>query len=99
MPFEDGDCDTAEYSLGSDGYVTVLNSEDRKDGEQSSKGWAYCDSNGTGQCYVKFSIFSPYASYRVLETDYNTYTCVFSCFSVGLFHFEWGWYLARSTDY
>ena len=46
--------------------------------------------------------FSPVpGDYRVLDTDYENYACVWSCVSdlVGLFHTEIGYILTREQEY
>jgi apolipoprotein D and lipocalin family protein len=100
ITFETGDCVTAQYALQDDGKLSVKNSEVRPDGSLNSvTGSAYCQADGSGNCFVKFSRFQPWGDYRVLDTDYKTYSIVYSCSSLfGLYHFGAGWVLGRTPD-
>jgi len=100
IKFETGDCVSAKYSLRADGKLDVLNTEVRPDGTVNAiKGEAYCDADGSANCHVKFSKYQPWGDYRVLDTDYKTYSIVYSCSSIlGLYHFGAGWVLGRNTD-
>ena len=69
---------TAEYTLNPDMTITVHNSgylvnETRKD---EITGKAHCDGS---QCYVKFFEWQPEGDYRVVSTDYEDYSIVYSC--------------------
>ena len=98
MRYEHGDCGMAHYSLESDGHVKVVNSE-LVDGEVDDiTGEAYCDDDKPAQCHVRFSKLSPYGDYKVLSTDYDTHSLVFSCFSIGIAHWKWVWLLSRTPD-
>lgn len=98
-PFESGKCARAHYEMLDDTYVAVTNTGiDNSGNEAGAKGWAYCNADGSGQCYVKFSRFQPWGDYEVLATDYTNYSVVFSCSSFFFFHFELGWVLARDID-
>ena len=43
------------------------------------------------------SIKGPPGGYRVLDTDYTSFACVYECVSAGVFKFEFGWILARNN--
>lgn len=100
IKFETGDCVSAKYALKADGKLSVLNTEVKPDGTVNTiEGEAYCNSDGSGNCHVKFSRFQPWGDYRVLDTDYKTYSVVYSCSSIlGLYHFGAGWVLGRTPD-
>ena len=39
---------------------------------------------------------APYGNYWVLDTDYKTYTLIYSCTNIlGISHFEFAWILGR----
>ena len=98
--FEDGICDTATYTLQADGTVQVLNQEYIvDDGEVTSAlGQARCSSDVSGQCQVRFSQFAPWGDYRVVSTDYETYSIVYGCSSFfGAFSYEYLWVLSRDV--
>ena len=57
IPFQDGDCGTAQYKLLDDGTVDVVNTQylpviDELDG---IKGSAFCSKYVSGKCGVKFN--------------------------------------------
>ena len=100
IPFEDGDCITADYKLDG-GHVKVTNTEyirsaDRLD---SASGKAFCSKFNDGMCGVKFNFFQPMGKYDVVSTDYTSYAIVYSCshFLAGAFCLEYLWILARTT--
>ena len=86
MPFQDeeGTCTTAQYrDLTDEGHFKVYNSG--QDADFGSRGGIHgrvkCPDT-TGQCYVTF--FTPWTSepnYIVIDTDYISYSLVYSCHS------------------
>ena len=98
MPFEKGDCTQAEYSPNPDGTVRVFNSEIYNGKNESAIGYAYCDADQPAKCNVKFSKFSPAGDYSVVYTDYENFSLVLSCSSIGIAHWEWAWVLARKIE-
>lgn len=96
MPFEHGDCDRAHYTLNRNGTILVVNSEVEDDGKwKTAVGDAYCASNGSAYCHVRFSSLSPYADYKVLTTDYSSHAVIFTCTNFYAFHLSFGWFLER----
>ena len=85
--FETGDCITANYTMRDDGYLRVLNSEQKRDSSGKllprhyAEGWAKFRGNETeGKLGVKFSMFQPsYANYDIVDTDYETYVLIYHC--------------------
>ena len=56
-------------------------------------------SGSSNGCFTEVLFFSaaPYGNYWVLDTDYDTYTLIYSCTNIlGISHFEFGWILART---
>lgn len=99
IQFESGDCVSANYTLNTDNTVKVVNTEYVNGIYKSAIGNAYCSSSESGQCYVRFSSYAPYGDYEVISTDYENYSIVFSCFSIGVVNWKMAWILARSPDF
>ena len=97
-PFEkDQDCVTATYGEYSDTAVTVYNRASYSSGKVNDiSGIASCHG---AKCKVKFNWFIPSGNYWVVDTDYTSYSVVYSCNSYffGLFKAEGLWILSRST--
>ena len=95
IPFEDGECVTAEYSLKDNGTVRVLNTQHYpEDGTYSQiEGYAQLNTFYPGTLNVIF--FAEFGgNYRILSTDYDSYAVVYSCTdtlagSISLFEFAW----------
>lgn len=50
-------------------------------------------------CAVKFKWFVPQGDYRVVSTDYENYSVVYSCSKVfGVYRVEFAWILGRIAD-
>jgi len=75
LPFEYGDCVQAKYTLRRDGLVTVHNSQYYQGKIDDIKGAAICEGP---HCRVGFFLFLN-GDYRVLNTDYENYSVVYSC--------------------
>jgi len=100
VPFEAGlKCNTANYTQQQD-YVTVVNTGIKKrNGQVSSiEGKATVPNKDVpAKLKVKFNGMPFEANYWVLDTDYTTYSIVYSCFSVfDFFNAEFLWILSRT---
>lgn len=89
--FEYGDCTQAAYSMRSDGLLGVHNSQFYNGKIDDVKGTAKCKGP---KCKVGFFLFRT-GDYRVLDTDYTTYSVVYSCTSYLFFKSENVWILTR----
>merc|ERR1712004_682079 len=47
---------------------------------------------------VRFFSLQPFGPYWVVDTDYDDYTFIWSCSSVGVAHAEFAWILTRATN-
>ena len=97
-PFEsDGVCVTATYGLNQDGSLSVYNHMLNKvdNSIDDIKGRATCEGS-EGQCEVKFNFFAT-GDYRVISTDYDTYSLVYSCTNYLYFKNEYVWILSKQT--
>ena len=103
IPFERGTCITADYSLPDPdkGKVDVTNTQYISETQtlDSVQGEAYCSKFESGQCGVKFNFFQPYGNYHIVDTDYTSYSIVYSCsnFVAGALCVEFLWILSRDT--
>jgi len=105
VPFQKGECTTAEYSIRDDGKVNVINSEYISEADQRkvANGRAVCPTS-EAKCKVSFGKESSFISkftegnYWVYETDYNNYSIIYSCSEfLGVYHFEFVWALTREA--
>ncbi len=100
--FEKGDCQESRYALMDEeprnNTIYVLHSQfvNDKVGFQTSSGVAKCEG---AKCRLKYHRFMPEGDYRILDTDYKTYSIVYSCRSVfGVSKNEFVWLLTREAD-
>lgn len=99
MPFQKGDCTTAEYEVLKTGKVSVNNTEVYKGKRKSALGEATPTTN-PNKFEVVFgdSIFSKFSKgdYQVMHTDYDYFSVVYSCTSfLGVAKAEFVWILSR----
>ena len=91
-PFqENGNCGTAHYSPLDDTYINVFNAQIINGAKVAAAGRAYCEGS---QCYVSF-FADFFGDYRVVSTDFETYSIVYSCSRGGDNHRELLWILSR----
>lgn len=98
MPWESGNCQQARYTLKDDGSLKVYNTQfNEKTGKvEGTEGTAEC--NGA-QCTVQFYWYSPKGDYRVVATDYKSYSLVYSCTDIlGYAKADYVWLLTRDQD-
>lgn len=99
--FAKGSCNRAEYKLKPEGGVAVNNSEVLDNGKISfAIGSARQDPSSSiaSHLQVRFSDYQPWilsAPYFVLDTDYETFTVVYSCSNQLLTRKEFLWIMSR----
>lgn len=93
-------CISANYSLNEDGSIKVVNSGiNRLTGRDSSAvGRATLGKDDPAKLSVKFSKYQPAGPYWILDTDYETYSLVWSCSDFYFARTEIAWILTRSRD-
>merc|ERR1712038_65257 len=94
-------CVSATYKLKDNGKVEVYNKgiKVRDGSEQSIKGEAKVVGPETAKLGVKFSDFQPKTDpYWIIDTDYDGYTFIWSCLSLGVAHAEFAWILTREPN-
>ena len=97
-------CVMAEYTDNGDSTLTVENSSHMFiKGWSSGKALAVVADTGDASLVVDFSGKTPSpsdkANYTVLDTDYDTYTVVYSCSDIaGFASFDFLWILAREPE-
>ncbi|XP_076466201.1 apolipoprotein D-like [Babylonia areolata] len=98
--FEKGKCTRAKYSLKDDGHIEVYNRGLENGTEVRAVGDAYCpNTDHPANLLVRFAAGTPYGKYNVIDTDYDTYTLIYSCESIlGVAHIEFAWILARERQ-
>lgn len=99
IPFQKGDCGTAEYSLKDANSIGVLNKEKTPEKNVSIVGTA-TKTNDPFRFALRFgdSIISKVftGDYRVASTDYKNYSIVYSCFDYFFGKFYYAWILSRT---
>merc|ERR1711976_1046540 len=90
-------CVSAEYSLNDDGTAKVYNKGKKPSGEyEDIEGVAIIpDPSEAAKIGVRFFEGQPYADYWVLDTDYETYTLVYTCSDITVSNVRFLWILAR----
>ena len=105
VPFETGECVTAQYSLKPDFFlgknvVNVQNIQYFTDISEKNliNGKAFQNTFTPGKLYVSF--FAEFGGdYRILDTDYTSYAIVYSCstiFAGSISFAEYAWVLTRN---
>jgi len=98
-------CVRATYGANDDGSISVHNVDSNPDpdhGWQTGEVCGYATATDVGGVFEVHFPFNPVpGDYEVLETDYESYACVWSCFSdpLGLTHTEIGYILTREQEY
>uniref|UniRef100_A0A023EJI8 Apolipoprotein D n=1 Tax=Aedes albopictus TaxID=7160 RepID=A0A023EJI8_AEDAL len=106
QPFQlDGECVTALYTLNKDGTVRVFNSMliPPSDTRSSIVGRAVLSyphkETIPAKLLVTFNGVPVASNYWVMDTDYDNFAVVWSCFQVGsLIHTEGAWILSREPE-
>ena len=102
IPFQKGDCDQATYSLNEDGSVRVFNTELREGGKWTTALGRATTTQIPYQLEITFSeswigkLFK--GDYRVIDTDYDSFSLVYSCSDFILFRMEFVWILSRTPE-
>ncbi|CDW86008.1 apolipoprotein d [Stylonychia lemnae] len=97
LPFEKYDCQQAIYSLQGEGLL-VHNTQYNPTSGLVEEAYANATCKGAA-CEVKFNWYSPAGDYRVLDTDYENYSLVYSCTNIfGLSKFHFVWLLTRKPE-
>ncbi|XP_005098523.1 apolipoprotein D-like [Aplysia californica] len=96
--FERGNCISANYSLKSNGRIAVDNRYILNGKEHTILGEAYPEDENSTEAILSVQFpFSPKAEYKIVETDYSSYSLVFSCASIAdIFNTQFAWILSRT---
>jgi len=96
--FEKGSCNGADYKLKSDGMVAVNNSEVLDNGKLNfaiGEARQNPSSDVLSHLQVRFSRWQPWGQYLVLDTDYDSFTVVYSCTNLLVARMEFLWIMSR----
>ncbi|EFC44116.1 predicted protein [Naegleria gruberi] len=100
---KNGICSKANYTINpSDSSKIIVTNSEYINGQYSQAiGEAYCPhpEQDPAKLLVSFG-HQPFAGpYWVVDTDYKTYSMVFSCVNIlGVYHIEYAWILARQPS-
>ncbi|XP_041970035.1 uncharacterized protein LOC121726651 [Aricia agestis] len=98
--FQGGDCSDATYTINEQGSVDVYNTQVISQNLDTVNGNAVlATTDGSGKLLVTFPD-APFASeYWILDTDYDNFALVYSCFNVNSEERRvWSWKLSRTTS-
>ncbi|KAL0478539.1 apolipoprotein D [Acrasis kona] len=98
---KNGTCVTARYSLSDKpGHIVVKNSMQRDGKSKVAIADAYApDEKYPSKLKVNFGSKLFEGNYHVIDTDYESYAMVYSCFSpLGIYKFEAAWILGRKNN-
>ncbi|XP_013192152.2 uncharacterized protein LOC106136222 [Amyelois transitella] len=95
-----GTCNNAYYSAGDDGVINVLSTEVRNQTLSSVDGIAYVSDDDPAKLIVSFpSVNNETIDYWILDTDYSSYSLVYSCVNLDEEHRRvWSWKLGRVKE-
>ena len=104
IPFESYDCGTATYVKLDQNYIEVNNQEYNIQGVKwgssnpTKAAKAQCSGFRSGHCQVSFFWAQPWSDYKVMMTDYDSYSVVYGCdtYGAGVYKNDWLWTLART---
>ena len=96
-------CGKAFYELKDNGHIRVLNRGIKVSSGAANdvvEGDAYApDPNQPAKLKLKFFWWQPRGDYWVFDTDYSTYSVVYSCDNIfGLIKIEFAWILSRERS-
>ncbi|XP_018013962.1 apolipoprotein D-like [Hyalella azteca] len=90
-------CVTVDYGPLSDTMITVTNNGDLGNGIVTVEGTGTA-TNVTGQLMINLN-GEDVGLYNVIDTDYVTYACVYTCEQLGDLKDETAWAFSRTTSY
>jgi len=97
-PFEKGNCATAEYSINEKGNIKIENTENRQHLVTKAHGVGkLTNDNNRLKLFFDDSIWNYFfpGDYRIVKTDFKTYSIVYSCSQYLFMKFELVWVLVR----
>ena len=94
--YENGSCNTVEYTKVSNNTMNIISSESREGRLIQILSTVTC-ANSNGQCYHRFYDISPNKDYKIVMTDYKTVSIIYMCTDYFLFHISYAWVLTRTV--
>ncbi|XP_050354414.1 LOW QUALITY PROTEIN: uncharacterized protein LOC126776158 [Nymphalis io] len=98
--FQSGTCNDATYTLSTDGSVLVYNTQVINQALYTINGTAVLAANAnTGKLIVTFPDAAGPSEYWILDTDYTSYSLVYSCQNINNQQRRvWSWKLSRTRE-
>ena len=91
--------------MNDDGSLKVLNNDyiesEQKWGGGIGRATFVDPSKDDGYLQVKFVKFQPNADYKIIATDYTSYTVIYTCLAIpfGIYGQEYVWLLTRDSQF
>ncbi|KAJ0173509.1 hypothetical protein K1T71_010658 [Dendrolimus kikuchii] len=98
--FQLGECNDATYTLGANNTVNLVNTEVVSQTLNSIAGSAVVSStDNSGVLLVNIDGAPAATEYYILDTDYTSFTIVYSCVNIGTDRRRvWGWKMSRTDN-
>ena len=93
--YENGRCNVVEYTKVDKNTMKIINSELKGGKWNHILSTAISDSTD-GQFYQRFFEVSPQKDYKIVLTDYENISIVYTCTSYLVFHVSYAWVLTRN---
>jgi apolipoprotein D and lipocalin family protein len=97
LVYGSGTCNTVEYYKDQQNDIKFTNKKFINGRANTIPGSLRCERFG-GQCEINFFGLSPSRDYKIIQTDYRSFSVVYSCTSYFLFHIAYGWVLTREVN-
>lgn len=94
LAYEKGDCNIVEYKKEKENTIRIKSTEIINGNSKTINSVAVCNTN-SGQCSQYFFDVPPSRDYKIIVTDYDNISIIYTCSSYLLFHRSYAWILTR----